>query len=298
MINPVWLNTFCTLVNVGHFTRTAERLHMTQSGVSQHVSKLEQQLGVELLIREGKQFSLSEAGARLYEEGQSILLGLENLQQSVASDSPYDGKVRVMSPGSIGLKLYPQLLSLQAQYPKLIIDYRVAPNSTVEQAIAESDADLGLMTKKSSLPDVTCKAIGSELLLLVTPADTSDLSFEGLMDLGFIDHPDGRHHADLLLSANYPQFQHSDLFPKKGFSNQISMILEPVSRGLGFTVLPANAVNAFHKPDLIQAHALATPVSETLYLCTRRERVLPQRMETIKKMVKELIVHTQGNNIK
>ncbi|WP_227664755.1 LysR family transcriptional regulator [Marinobacter litoralis] len=34
MINTTWLRTFCTLVEVGHFTRTAERLHMTQSGVS------------------------------------------------------------------------------------------------------------------------------------------------------------------------------------------------------------------------------------------------------------------------
>ncbi|WP_350608878.1 LysR family transcriptional regulator, partial [Pseudoalteromonas sp. AC40-MNA-CIBAN-0181] len=37
MINITWLRTFCTLFEVGHFTRTAERLHMTQSGVSQHI---------------------------------------------------------------------------------------------------------------------------------------------------------------------------------------------------------------------------------------------------------------------
>lgn len=48
MINTSWLRTFCTLVEVGHFTRTAERLHMTQSGVSQHIHKLEEQLGTEL----------------------------------------------------------------------------------------------------------------------------------------------------------------------------------------------------------------------------------------------------------
>ena len=44
MINPTWLNTFCTLVEVNHFTQTAERLFMTQSGVSQHIKKLEQQV--------------------------------------------------------------------------------------------------------------------------------------------------------------------------------------------------------------------------------------------------------------
>ncbi len=88
MINTTWLRTFCTLVEVGHFTRTAERLHMTQSGVSQHVRKLEEQLGAELLVRQGKQFSLSGAGERLYTEAQSILFALSNLEQTVGEDPP------------------------------------------------------------------------------------------------------------------------------------------------------------------------------------------------------------------
>ena len=101
------------------------------------------------------------------------------------------------------------------------------------------------------------------------------------MTLGFIDHPDGRHHANLLLSANYPEFQHSNLFPKQGFSNQIGLILEPVSMGLGFTVLPAHAVEAFEKPEHINVHQLPNPVSETLYLCTFRNRALQARVTTV-----------------
>lgn len=97
MINPAWLRSFCTLIEVGHFTRTAERLHMTQSGVSQHVRKLEEQLGTELLIREGKQFLPSDAGERLYTEAQEVLLALSNLEQKIKEDPPYEGIVRLMS---------------------------------------------------------------------------------------------------------------------------------------------------------------------------------------------------------
>ena len=135
MINTTWLRTFCTLVEVGHFTRTAERLHMTQSGVSQQIRKLEEQLGAELLVRQGKQFSLSGAGERLYAEAQGILFALSNLEQTIAEDPPFEGSVRIMSPGSVGLKLYPHLLALQRKHPKLIIDYRFAPNPDVEKAI-------------------------------------------------------------------------------------------------------------------------------------------------------------------
>lgn len=62
MINQVWLKTFCTLVEVGHFTKTAEKLFMTQSGVSQHIKKLELQLDVALLNRDGKSFILTDSG--------------------------------------------------------------------------------------------------------------------------------------------------------------------------------------------------------------------------------------------
>ncbi|MGY0558165.1 MULTISPECIES: LysR family transcriptional regulator [unclassified Lysobacter] len=281
MINTTWLRSFCTLVEIGHFTRTAERLHMTQSGVSQHVRKLEEQLGTELLVREGKKFSLSDAGERLYAEAQDILLALSNLEQKIGEDPPYEGVVRVMSPGSVGLKLYSHLLALQSRHPKLIIDYRFAPNSDVESAIAESTMDIGFMTSKSALPDVSCTPVAEESLLLVTPSMVEDPDWKTLMALGFIDHPDGSYHANLLLGANYPEFQHSNLFPKKGFSNQIGLILEPVSMGMGFTVLPAFAVEAFNKPEQIKIHWLSNPVSETLYLCCRRHRALQKRMETV-----------------
>ena len=281
MINTSWLRSFCTLVEVGHFTRTAERLHMTQSGVSQHVLKLEEQLGVELLVRHGKQFSLSDAGSRLYADAQDILLALSNLEQNVGDDPPYEGVVRMMSPGSVGLKLYPHLLALQSEHPKLIIDYRFAPNTDVENAIAESAVDIGFMTSKPTLADVSCTPVAQESLLLVTPVSVEEPEWDTLMTLGFIDHPDGSHHANLLLGANYPEFQHSNLFPRKGFSNQIGLILEPVSMGLGFTVLPAHAVEAFQRPEKIRAHVLASPVSETLYLCALRNKALQKRMDTV-----------------
>lgn len=281
MINPVWLRSFCTLVEVGHFTRTAERLHMTQSGVSQHVRKLEDQLRQDLLIREGKQFRLTDAGDRLYCEARLIIQSLSNLEQRVRDDPADEGLVRIMSPGSVGLKLYPHLLALQQQQPKLIIDFRFAPNDDIEQAIAEHEVDIGLMTCPSSLDSVSVEAVAEEALLLVTPKTLTKPSWPQLVALGFIDHPDGAHHAGLLLSANYPEFQHSNLFKPRGFSNQISLILEPVSMGLGFTVLPAYAVDAFQKPELVNTHRLANPVSETLYLGTSREKFIPNRVRTV-----------------
>ena len=281
MINPVLLRSFCTLAEVGHFTRTADLLCMTQSGVSQHVRKLEEQMGHPLLIRQGKRFTHTDAGERLYREAREIILLLSNLEQMVGKDPAYEGVVRVMSPGSVGLKLYPHLLELQRQHPNLVIDYRFAPNSDVEESISENGVDIGFMTSPSTLVKVSFKPVAEEELLLVTPKGLSEPSWEQLMLLGFIDHPDGAHHASLLLGSNYQEFQHSSLFKKKGFSNQINLILESVSMGFGFTVLPAFAVEAFRKPQLVQIHRLSNPVSETLYLGVSHNKPIPSRVNTV-----------------
>ena len=290
MINPIWLRSFCTLVEVGHFTRTAETLYMTQSGVSQHVRKLEEYLGQPLLIREGKQFTLTSAGERLYLEGQKLILSLSNLEQQVGLDPAYEGIVRVASPGSVGLKLYPELLRLQKRYPKLAIEYRFSPNNDIEKLIIEHKVDIGIMTCLSTLNDVSLKAIAQEELLLVTPNDVLKPSWNHLLDLGFIDHPDGAYHAGQLLSVNFPEFQNSNQFKRSGFSNQINLILEPVSMGLGFTVLPVHAVSAFKDQQNVNVHQLAHSVSETLYIGTHTKTFIPNRVKTVMDVAESCLI--------
>lgn len=281
MINPVWLRSFCTLVEVGHFTRTAEILNMTQSGVSQHIRKLEEYLGQPLLIRQGKKFTLTSTGDSLYREGQQLMLSLVDLEKRVSLDPAYEGIVKVASPGSVGLKLYPHLLALQKQHPKLVIDYRFAPNGDIEKMLAEHKVDIGLMTCLSTMAEISLKPIAEEILLLVTPSDVLTPDWDQLMALGFIDHPDGAYHAGQLLSANFPEFRNSNQFKRSGFSNQLNLILESVSMGLGFTVLPGHAVGAFEKRDTVKAHPLTNQVSETLYVGTHMNKFTPKRVRTV-----------------
>ncbi|OOE92572.1 MULTISPECIES: LysR family transcriptional regulator [unclassified Salinivibrio] len=289
MVNPVWLKTFCTLVDVGTFTKAADKCYMTQSGVSQHVRKLEESLSSTLVIRGKKGVVLTEAGQQLYRQGKDVLQTLDNLAVTISRDPGYEGEVRIMSPGSVGLRLYTRLLDLQVTYPALTINYRFAPNGDVHKAILNNTIDIGLTTACPVDPNIQSEPIGEEPLLLVTPRHIKDPTWETLCQLGFIDHPDARHHAELLLGANFEQYQTAQLRPVKqsGFSNQISLILLPVARGLGFTVLPANAVAAFAQQAAIKAHYLPTPVSETLYLSSLAGRELPQRAINIANVTKE-----------
>lgn len=288
-MNIDWLRTYCTLVETGHFTRTAEKRHMTQPGVSQHIRKLEDSLGKDLLIRQGKGFMLTHEGEAVFHKGRQILAELDALALSVRHDDPWCGVCCLSSPGSLGLKLYPHLLAWQAESPGLEIDYRIGPNDSIERDIVERRIDLALLTRPALMPELQCEEIAREELLLVTPASCHTPDWESLMQLGFISHPDAGWNAPRLLQANYPQFDHLDNLKRNGFCNIISAILEPVANGLGFTVLARYAAEAFHRQQDIRIHPLAERVFEPVYLVQRRYSAQPRRIQQMIQLVKQTL---------
>ena len=66
MLDTDQLRSFLAIVDSGSFTRAAERVHKTQSAVSMHIRRLEEQFGCALFVKHGR-------GARLTTEGESLI---------------------------------------------------------------------------------------------------------------------------------------------------------------------------------------------------------------------------------
>jgi DNA-binding transcriptional LysR family regulator len=67
MLDTDQLRSFLAIVDTGSFTRAAERVHKTQSAVSMHIRRLEEQLGCALFVKQGRGARLTEEGERLIE---------------------------------------------------------------------------------------------------------------------------------------------------------------------------------------------------------------------------------------
>ncbi|MRI32618.1 LysR family transcriptional regulator [Endozoicomonas sp. OPT23] len=279
MVNPVWLKTFITLIEQGHFTRTAEVLAMTQPGVSQHIKKLEEYYQTSLINRFGKQFELTPSGETVYRFAQSLIESEVQLRESLIKDHPYSGICRISSPGALGLNIYPRLIELQKQYPELSIHYEVAPNHRIEEELLNNHIDCGLMTRKPKQESVlSAHEVSSEQLCLVVPATFSFTGYSSLRKLGLIGHPDASHHVSLMFQENFPEeFRGIGSFPDHGYVNQINQILEPVASGLGFTVLPVSVVQSFSRPELLKMVELPCTVDETVFLVTKTHKPLASR---------------------
>lgn len=72
---------YITVVDCQSFTEAAEKLFISQSAISQQLKSLENELGIDLMKREGRQFSLTPAGEYFYRHGKGLLEEIEQLKK-------------------------------------------------------------------------------------------------------------------------------------------------------------------------------------------------------------------------
>jgi DNA-binding transcriptional LysR family regulator len=120
------LRTLGIFVKVGErrsFVRAAAELGMGQSGVSNAINRLEDELGVQLLARTTRSVNLTEDGAAFLQRCRQILADLDEAQQVLghARLQP-TGRLRIDLPSSFGrLKIVPLLGAFRAAYPALTL---------------------------------------------------------------------------------------------------------------------------------------------------------------------------------
>ena len=73
MLDTDQLRSFLAIVDCGSFTKAAERVHKTQSAVSMHIRRLEEQLGCALFVKHGRGARLTAEGERLIEFARRII---------------------------------------------------------------------------------------------------------------------------------------------------------------------------------------------------------------------------------
>lgn len=275
MLNATWLNTFTTLCEVGHFTRTAELLGMTQPGVSQHLHKLASQVGKPLVSKDGKSFTLTPAGEAVLTIGLARRQQERELQDTINSDDPDVGDISLGCSGSFAMWIYPHLLDRMHQAPELVIRVTAAPHMSILTSVLNGEFDLGVVAEPVNHPRLDAIELAREELCLVVPRSLAgqvlDLHF--LNELGFVAHPDGYAYADDLFSLNFPKdYKGADRLRVRTFVNQIGQIPIPVAQGLGYTILPKSGVDAFAERQELAIIQLPKQRFNDLWIISRKGR--------------------------
>src|SRR5215467_8149008 len=144
MLDLDLLRSFVSVVDTGGFTRAGERVHRSQSTVSQQIKRLEETFGSPLLYRNGKQATPTEQGERLASYARRIL-ALEQEARDIVARPNSEGVVRLGLPEDFAAYRLTELLSDFARSrPGLRLDVRCGLSVQSRRAIERGELDLAL----------------------------------------------------------------------------------------------------------------------------------------------------------
>ena len=149
------IELFCAVAREGSFTRAAEACHVSQSAVSQQVKALETDLGCELVVRCGRGFSLTAAGAHLARRGQELLEAASTLRYEV-EDVAY-GRPRRLSVGYLnrydGWEVQGAVGAFARRHPAVEVSVRGGSHDGIYQALLAGEVDMLFNDRRRALSD-------------------------------------------------------------------------------------------------------------------------------------------------
>jgi DNA-binding transcriptional LysR family regulator len=166
------LRVFLAVVEYLHFTRAAEALYISQPAVSAAIQNLEEQYGVRLFHRIGRQIEITEAGKLLQAEAQKIIDQVVLTERGLQELNDLQrGELKLGSSLTIGNYWLPDKISqFKRQYPGISVNCSLANTEEICEGTATGQFDLGLVegevkpTLKTSLEE---EIVGSDRLLIV-----------------------------------------------------------------------------------------------------------------------------------
>jgi len=192
--------TFVAVAKVRHFGKAAELLNATQPGVSQHISKLERQLGIKLLDRTKRSVQLTEAGQVFLDHAKRLIPMLQRMEDdSRKMAEGLMGKVALGFSSSIVFSDIPERISRFAKdRPEIELQYRVQGGDELKALLDWGDIDAIVMTLPAITPEywsvpVSQQPMGVAIQAKHSLARRRRLTLEALRDEPFVVVPRDQH---------------------------------------------------------------------------------------------------------
>jgi len=240
VLNLTHLRTFVAVIQEGHVTRAAERLHISQPTASHHLRALEEQLGLPLFTRSFRGLTPTAAGARLA-VGATKLLGASIELSSLASElrgSP-SGRLVIgtIEDPPLHAKLPALLRWVRQHYPLVELSIEARISSSIRQGILSGEIDAGFFASNVVESDICGHEVGKREFLVVAPYEwqsrVEHLSPAELAELPWIVTPPGSAHSEFL--ALLFRSRKVDIRPVVEVSNE-RLLRKLVAEGLGIGV--------------------------------------------------------------
>lgn len=260
------LEYFVRVAELGSFTRAAQVLGVAQPALSRQVRLLEVELRQNLLVRNGRGATPTEAGQLLLEHGRGILHQVERAREELSRvRSGLAGRVALGLPPSVARVLtVPLTRAFRQKLPEAQLSISEGLSTAMQENLHNGRLDIAVLYNPSPMPGVELRPLVKEELLLVQPRPRGlsedppppplALQELALLPLVIPSRPNAiRMHVEAEMAAHGCR-------PNIALEiDGVSAILDLVADGAGCAILSRNAVMRSIKPSAYTVRTIGSP---------------------------------------
>jgi len=279
-IDPLSLKLFVAIVEEGTIAAAAEREHIAASAVSKRVSELESSFRTPLLRRTNKGVMPTDAGITLLHLARGVLNDLSNMALQISEySSGVRGHVRLCANiSSINQFLPREIRAFMELHPQIHIHLEENVSEAIMRAVADSSADVGIVTAATQHHDLEFLPYHSDQLIVITPkehllAHRKTITFNETLDYDYVGLRVGSSlHRQIIRTAEHLE-KPVKLRIQVGSFDALCLMVEA---GLGIGIVPKGAAKPYFKGLRLHPIELNEPwANRELKICVRSQETLP-----------------------
>ncbi len=270
-LKQLW--AFHEVCREGSFTRASRALRTGQSTISHQIAILEKTLGVSLILRSSKEFSLTREGMIFKDYCHAIFSSTEEMLSAITQDS-YRGSASIAASTIPAAYLVPRVIAaLEKAYPGFRYTVITGDSKETAERLKDGTCQVGVLGYQIRHRSLSYKKIASDSIILIGPASSSDtMKLYGLRKAPLIVREKGsgtRNAIEQYLSTLNIRFSELNLVLECSSTESLK---ESVIAGIGFGFISNLAVDREIKLGLLKKIIIQGPAIKRDFFLVHRSK--------------------------
>ncbi len=235
------LKYFCTIVENGQISIAAAKLHITQPPLTRQLKLLEEELNVDLFIRNGRNLILTDVGYMLYKKAKDILRSVEDTEHDVML--MHRRKINTLHLGCIdSLSSYvfrTFLHKYSGNNTHVCFDFYTGDNEDIVEKLTDQSIEIGIVHSPFYQEDIYSSKILKDPMIAVIPqaisAHTGDITMQNLANYPLLIHKNYQSFLENSLKKHHTPTHHIHI------TNDFSLSYDWVKYNLGIVICPKSS---------------------------------------------------------
>ncbi|GAM12225.1 LysR family transcriptional regulator [Mesobacillus selenatarsenatis] len=285
------LKSFYYVANYLNFSKAAEKVSLSQPAVSRQIEALEVYYKLSLFTRSGRKVELTDAGRRLLQYTEKILLLTEETDKAMTALTNLEtGEIKVGACTTVGNYIMPPLIiDFQNKYENIKVDLVIDQTDIILEKLKKGKLDVAIAAKANNDPEFNYKAIlKDELVLVAGKGARMDgiSSIHQLKNQAFFLRKKGsntREHIDQLFELN--EFRPTKVFEFD--TNEAILQSIKKSRGIGF--LPQHVLHDELESGQLEGYEIQEKSHRSFSIISPKEKFISPSLLILSNYIKKNI---------